>query len=308
MASAASKIMPPDTTFLPDSLCRGVEEALDTKIIHAAPVVGGYTPARRLRLSLGDGRRVFVKAATTEKTAMWLRTEAQVYDALAGSVFLAERIAWHDKNETFLVLEDLSAAHWPPPWTTAQIDRICTALSAVATSRSKVDFPLARIEDDRESFASWHRVAQEPEPFLSLGLCSDTWLHAVLPTLIDAESAAPLAGDALLHHDIRSDNVCFRPGSGEAVLVDWNWVCAGNPDLDIAGWLPSLQSEGGPPPETILPHAGELAAILSGFWAYRAGTPPPEGAPSVREVQRRQLLFALPWAARALDLPPPDIR
>jgi hypothetical protein len=300
--------MPPDTTVLPVKLGRRVEQALGEKIVHSEPVGGGYTPARRLRLKLGNGHRVFVKAATTEKTANWLRAEAQVYHALAGSAFLAERIAWQDEDETFLVLEDLTAAHWPPPWTAAQIDRICTALSAVAASHSKVDFPIARIEDGRDSFASWHRVAQEPKPFLSLGLCSDTWLTTALPTLIAAESAAPLAGDALLHHDIRSDNVCFRPGSGEVVLVDWNWVCVGNPDLDIAGWLPSLQSEGGPPPEAILPHAGGLAAILSGFWAYRAGTPPPAGAPRVREVQRRQLLYALPWAARALDLPPPDIR
>ncbi len=299
----------PDPALLPDSLRQQVEETLGKKILRAERVGGGYTPARRLRLGLENGGSVFVKAATIGQTGEWLRTEAQVYAALAGSPFLAERIAWHDSDgETFLVLEDLSDAHWPPPWTPAQIDGVRHAILLVAASRNRISFALTRIEDDREGFASWHKVARDPEPFLSLGLCSEAWLEAALPILIVAEADAPLAGDDLLHLDLRSDNVCFRPGTGEAVLVDWNWVCVGNRELDIAGWLSSLHSEGGPAPETILPHASGFAAILSGFWAYRAGTPPPPGAPRVRDVQRRQILFALPWAVRALDLPPLDIR
>lgn len=301
--------MLPDAALLPEGLRQRVEGTLGKKILRAETIGGGYTSARRLRLSLAGGSRVFVKAATTTDTTNWLRTEAQVYEALAGSPFLAERIAWHDSDgETFLVLEDLSEAHWPPPWTPAQIEAVRGALSLVAASPSRIPFSLTRIEDDREGFASWHRVANEPQSFLSLGLCSEDWLEAALPTLIAAEAAAPLAGDDLLHLDIRSDNLCFRPDTGKAVLVDWNWVCLGNRDLDIAGWLSSLHSEGGPAPETILPNAGGFAALLSGYWAYRAGTPPPVGAPRVREVQRRQILFSLPWAARALDLPPPGIR
>ena len=301
--------MRPDTAVLPDSLRQKIEDVLGERIVRAEPIGGGYTPARRLRLSLRNGGSVFAKAATNENTAVWLRTESQVYDALAGAPFLAERLAWHDDGaEPFLILEDLSDAHWPPPWTNTHIESIRAALSDVAASRSRIPFPLTRIEDDQGNFASWHRVANEPEPFLSLGLCSAAWLHAALPTLIAAESAAPLAGDDLLHLDIRSDNICFRAGTGAAVLVDWNWVCVGNRDLDIAGWLSSLHSEGGPSPETILPDAGEFAALLSGYWAFRAGTPPPPGAPRVRDVQKRQLLFALPWAARALALPPLDVR
>jgi hypothetical protein len=300
--------MLPDT-ILPVNLRHRLEAILGEGVANATTIGGGYTPARRLRLRLGNGKSVFVKAATTDKTADWLRTEAQVYDALNGAAFMAERIAWHDVDgETFLILEDLSNAHWPPPWSPAQIDGLCASLSEVAASRPRITFPLTRIEDERAGFASWNRVAEEPESFLSLGLCTVDWLETALPTLIAAEAAAPLAGDDLLHLDIRSDNVCFRPGSGDPVLVDWNWICLGNRDLDIAGWLSSLHSEGGPRPETILPNAKEFASLLSGYWAYRAGTPPPEGAPRVREVQRRQLLFAMPWAIRALDLPPLDIR
>jgi hypothetical protein len=50
---------------------------------------------------------------------------------------------------------------------------------------------------------------------------------------------------------------------------------------------------------------GALAVALAGFFAARAGLPPPSGAPTVREFQRKQLEVALPWAARELGQAPP---
>ena len=84
------------------------------------------------------------------------------------------------------------------------------------------------------------------------------------------------------------------------MVVDWNLVHRGNPDLDLAGWAPSLRLEGGPPPHELLPDAGGLAALLAGFFGCRAGLPPPPTAPTVRELQRAQLEVALEWAEREL--------
>ena len=50
----------------------------------------------------------------------------------------------------------------------------------------------------------------------------------------------------------------------------------------------------------------ELAALLSGCWAWNAGKPPGDLGVLVRQVQLKQLRSALPWAARALGLPPLD--
>jgi hypothetical protein len=68
---------------------------------------------------------------------------------------------------------------------------------------------------------------------------------------------------------------------------------------------PSLHAEGGPPPEAILPRAPEVAAVLAGYFAARAGLPPPRPGSRVRDVQRQQLSTALPWACRALGLAVP---
>ena len=59
-------------------------------------------------------------------------------------------------------------------------------------------------------------------------------------------------------------------------------------------------------PEEILPEAGPLAAVVSGFFAERAGKPKIPTVPQVRVVQRQQLRTALPWAVRALELEPHD--
>jgi len=121
--------------------------------------------------------------------------------------------------------------------------------------------------------------------------------------LLEPGRTCALAGEAFLHLDVRSDNLCLR--DERAVLVDWNLAHVGNPLLDIVCWLPSLKLEGGPDPWELVADSQGFAALLGGFFASRAGLPPPPTAPTVREFQRRQAEVALPWAARELGLPPP---
>lgn len=274
-------------------------------VVRFSPASGGYTNAERWIAHFADDSSLFVKAATSDDTAGWLRAEQRVYARLSGRPFLPEMRGW-DENGAFpvLLLEDLSRADWPPPWSGATINAVLAALAAVhACLPLLADLNLPSLETERAEMASWARVAAFPEAFLSLGLCDAAWLRAALPDLLAAESAAVLDGDDLLHLDVRSDNLCFQ--NGRAILVDWNWCARGNGQVDIAAWLPSLHAEGGPLPETILPNAAPLAALLAGFWAWRAGQPPPFPGARVRQVQRQQLNVALPWAARALGLPPP---
>jgi hypothetical protein len=83
-------------------------------------------------------------------------------------------------------------------------------------------------------------------------------------------------------------------------------VAVGNPQIDVVFWLPSLEAEGGPAPETVLPNADpSLVSTCAAFFCARAARPPIPTAPTVREVQLIQAKTALPWAARALGLPPP---
>ena len=249
---------------------------------------------------LKRGRRsAFVKIGATDTTAAWTRTEHRNYRSLRGP-FLPVVLGFDDDGERpALGLEDLSRAHWPPPWTDGRVAAVLDALAAIG--RTPPPAHLARQELDLG--ADWRDVAVDPGPFLALGICAASWLERALPILIDAAADAPLVGDALVHMDVRSDNLCFR--DGRAIVIDWNHARIANPDVDVAFWLPSLHAEGGPPPETILPDAPALAAWVAGYFCARAGKAPLPEAPHVRPLQVQQSRTALPWVARALRLPPP---
>jgi hypothetical protein len=293
-----------------DDVADAVRRATGKRVVSCVPLTrtGGYTRALRALASFADGSTAFLKAATESDTAGWITREIAVYETLGEKPFLPRFYGAAKRAESdlpVLVLEDLTGAHWGPPWRDGDIKRVLDTLAAVrACAPLFPDRFLPSQEAERGALASWHKVAADPEPFLSLGFCSQAWLESALPTLLQADATALLDGTDLVHQDVRSDNLCF-PGDGRAILVDWNWACYGNGQLDIAGWLPSLHREGGPSPETILPDQPELAAILAGYWAARAGLPSPDFDTTgrIRAVQKAQLSTALPWAVRALGLP-----
>jgi len=284
-----------------DRLARRVAARLGRTTAAVRRVEGGYSAATRLVIHWQDGGSVFVKAATDADTAAWLRAEHAIY-ARYRAPFLPALSAWEDDAiAPWLAMEDLSAAFWPPPWSPARIAAVVETMAEVAACAAS-DLP--SMESRREEFAGWSIVAREPERFLRLGVATERWLAHALPVLRRAEDRAVLDGDALLHNDVRSDNLCFA--GGRVVLIDWNWACRGNPRLDLAAWLPSLTLEGGPLPETLLPGEGDLASFVAGFYAAHAGLPPLSGRPTLRTLQLGMLQQSLAWATRELELPALD--
>ena len=264
---------------------------------------GGYTPAERWLVSFDDGTRAFAKVGSTPLVAGWLRREHEAYAQIAGP-FMPALLGWNDGPMPVLLLEDLSAAEWPPPWRPALVDRVLETLTAVAETPWPPGAP--PVEEEREIFSGWSEIAADPTPFLSLGLATERWLDAALPALLDRECPAELAGNDLLHFDVRSDNMCFA--NDRALLVDWNAVHRGNRLFDVAAWLPSLVAEGGPRPEDVSAEASIFAPALAGYFCARAPLPLIPDAPLVRRVQLQQAVTSLPWAARSLGLPTPDGR
>lgn len=279
-----------------------VSELLGVRVRSLRRIQGrGYSVAFRAVAELEDGRSAFVKAGAEEVTSGFLREEIAVYRVLEGP-FMPALLGVDDDEPPLIVLEDLSAGRWPPPWDERSIGRVRETLALLAAAAPPPGIP--PVTDKYAQLAGgWAEIERDPEPFIALGVCSARWLEHALPTLRDVSEAAPIDGAALLHLDVRSDNICLADRG--AVLVDWNWAHTGNPDLDVACWLPSLRLEGGPEPEEILPGAGGFAALLAGFFGARAGLPPPPTAPHVRPIQLAQLRVALPWAARELGLEPP---
>jgi hypothetical protein len=257
----------------------GVAHAMDVRedeiASWTAASSGGYTPTRRWVIELRDGRTAFAKVATDELTAGWLRDEHRMYSALRGAPFMPTLIGFSDEGgRPVLMLEDFTAAGWPPPWDEARTAAVLECLATLASWPVPPGLPAAA-DESREIARGWEEIA------------------------------ADFGGDSLLHFDVRSDNLCFRDDR-TAVLVDWNLATVGNPQLDVVFWLPSLEAEGGPAPESVLPDADPgLVTACAAFFCARAARPPIPTAPLVRQIQLVQARTALPWAARALGLPPP---
>ena len=260
----------------------------------------GYTRAQRWIARTAAGRSAFLKVATDDETAAGLAAEWRVYESVQGP-FLPRVLGHRGGASPWLVLEDLSACEWPPPWSASRVAAVRRALEQLAVCPAPLALPDAETLL-RPDVSGWARIGADPRPFLALGLACAAWLERALPALQRAESEALLAGPAVLHLDVRSDNLCVR--GEQAILFDWSWACRGNPDLDLACWAPSLAAEGGPRPEDLLPAAPALAAAISGYFASNAGLPAGPVPERVRRLQRLQLEHALPWAARALGLSP----
>jgi hypothetical protein len=98
---------------------------------------------------------------------------------------------------------------------------------------------------------------------------------------------APPTGDALVHGDLRWENVLVAPGAEPLVwLVDWEMGGAGEPAWDagcfaaacLSAWLCSIPSVPGLAPVQLMTEAAlpmeALALGLNAFWsAYREAAP-----------------------------------
>jgi hypothetical protein len=258
---------------------------------------GGYTRSHAWRVETGDGL-VFVKQADDEGSLHMLRRERAVYRGVAGS-FLPNFVGYADSDDQgLLAIELLEDASWPPPYPD-DVGPLFDALELVAAALPPPELPAYGPWRSR-----WERLADDPEPFLGLGLRSREWLETGIDMLIEAEARADFEGDELVHNDVYSGNVGFtRRG---AVLVDWGAAMRGSRWIDVAFALLSVRAEGGTVPGVDFPFEGHFAAALAGHLAMEAPAPLPAWAKpgsTLRQDMASDLAHALDWVGELLDLP-----
>jgi aminoglycoside phosphotransferase (APT) family kinase protein len=135
----------------------------------------------------------------------------------------------------------------------------------------------------------------------------DPWSQRHLDELValEARVADAVAGQTLLHLDLRADNILLTP-DGRVYFVDWPHALVGAAWLDAVAFAPSVTMQGGPEPEEILarwpggPQAESAAvdaaiASVAGFFTYFALQPPPPGLPTLRAFQAAQGEVARRW-------------
>ncbi|MFJ8476850.1 aminoglycoside phosphotransferase family protein [Kitasatospora sp. NPDC094011] len=250
-----------------------------------------------------DGSSVFVKMATDERTADWLRNEHRALRLVGGRIG-PEVLRWEDGDRPLLIATDLSDAYWPAAtgetrWRPGDIDRLLAALDGLRSIEPSGD--MGSVADWPD--AAWGRLVGS-SVLVRAGLCSSMWLDRAGPVIAAVDERAQPGGECLVHGDVRSDNLCVLR-DGQVRLVDWSASGIGHAAHDLALLLPTVRLEGGPRPATVLSEPVELIARLCGATVGRAVSrrPMPDW---LRRVFLRLAAIDLQWLADVLALEPPD--
>jgi hypothetical protein len=267
------------------------------------PVVAGHTHAEKWLVELLDGRKVFVKAGTEPSARAQVERETATLESIAAPYMPRLYGASTIEPWSVLVLEDLSRAHWPPPYPDRGAILLESVMQVAATPPPQ---RLRRRPEGRPLGTYWQRIGDDPEPVLAHGLFSATWLESAQPLLHAAELSAQLAGDDFLHDDVWAGNVCYAERG--AILIDWASATIGDRRIDLAYALLSIRSAGATPPPIDFPDEAAYAALLAGANAFQAAQPVDESIQHesvLRAGWLHDLEYALDWVCELLQLSSP---
>lgn len=267
---------------LPVAVHAAVAEVLGSPVVRAESQSGGFSPGSADRVLAADGTRAFVKAVSAAQngdTPAMQEREARITAALPVGVpapgFRGARWVgdWH-----VLVLDEVPGHQPELPWRADDLDVVVSALERLV--RTATPCPVPDLPTARESL-----TGELPERALE---------H--------------LAGDTLVHLDLRADNVLITAGG--AVLVDWPHACVGPPWLDLLALLFEVDRLGEEDlADQVLATSAltrdvdpeVLTTVLDGFSAFfldRGAQPAPPGLPTLRPFQRVQGEALVRWVQR----------
>lgn len=286
---------------LPVAVRGHIEMAAGASVVSTWSSGTGFTPGFASRLSLDDGREVFVKAASSadDRRHLWslsdaYRDEARKLRGL-GPRFGAPSLLWsHDvesEGERWVLLGLEYVAGVPPrrPWRADQLRLVLDRLAEVAPALADPPPELALAPVYDEIVVDFgDRLGRVRE--LS---GSDAWLDTVAE--LCADSATLLVGGSLVHLDLRDDNVLITR-EGEVWFVDWNFPAIGAPWIDLVCLLLSARGDGldveailrsHPLSRDVDPRAiNALLALLWSYWGIAMTEPVPPHSPHLRDHQR----------------------
>lgn len=299
---------------LPDGVAHLVTDRLGEQVVASVSHDGGYSPGLASTLVTASGERVFVKAVGESMNAF----AAELYRReVAVARLLDERVPapafqWSaaesiDGDDWVALAFDAADGPGPgDPWTA---DGIAAAVD-LADRIGDLVAPAGLPAFADEQLQHWHEVAADPE--LTAGIAAlDPWagerVHQ-LAALADGWAEA-VAGTALVHGDLRADNMVTVAGA--AAAVDWPSAVSGAPWVDLVCMMPSMVLEGAGDAEELLAlsrHAATadadavnvVLAAIAGYFLYSSLQPPPPGIPHVRSFQREQGLVCTRWLRRRL--------
>lgn len=300
---------------LPEHVHTHIADLIGSTVTHVRSTTSGFSPGFAGIVHGADGGVTFVKATSAKLHPFSIdlgRREIVVNAALPASVRAPAMEFSHDDGDWALAGFEVIDGRAPAlPWTEAGLAEALAAISDLSEIQvDEADGFRAFSDLLAEAFRHWTEFASLPAAEQSARALNRPWGEWVLrhaDTLATWERDAPAAsaGNRLIHADLRADNM-IRDVAGDVWLVDWPHAMMGAPWVDLVGFLPSVQMQGGGPCAAhFRDHAlgrsvehEELRAVVAavaGFFLLGSWEPAPEQIPTVREFQFAQAVPAVRW-------------
>ena len=250
---------------VPPRVRSAIEATLGSVVVEAHTQEGGFSPGAAVRLRLANGNTAFVKALGVdihEFSVQLYRTEAATMAHLPAGLPVPRLLdVYDDGNWIALVYEEVDGRRPAIPWRMDELGRVEGMLAALSDALHPSPWQDAPTfaEVNGDFMEAWTNLALEPPHDIDPGL------RRHLDRLIEqgTDLAAIISGDALLHTDIRSDNILLTSNGG-VVLLDWGWTCKGAPWLDVVLFGTTVNAEGGADAEQLVLRHPATANVPSG--------------------------------------------
>lgn len=285
-------------TAVIDNVRRPVEAALGARIIEFEALSGGFTQALTGLVDLTDGRRLFLKAGLDEHSAPQVSAEIRNLGWLDAS-FLPEVIAAIE-DPPILVIEDLSAGHWPEPYP-EDLQGLEMALEELRSLPvpAGIDLPSLRPPGE-EVLSRLLTDASSAVPAVAPWIESNAGLIASAIGSIRPEAV-------LSHTDLWYSNLCFL--QDRVVIIDWSHASFAPSGLDASTVSIDLVIGGRRPLASANPLGWAAAFVAWVVWSLAKGPGPAISRHEAWKSDNLELFDGAAWwmAHEAGIEPPPPL-
>jgi hypothetical protein len=295
---------------LPAGIATALEHMLEGEVAAAVSEPTGFSRGLAARVRLADGRRAFVKAASTladPSAAVFHRREIAVTTALAGTGATPELIGSYDNGTWVALAFEEVPGHLPAqPWQRDELDRVLHALILLADSLTPapVDAPILATP----RLGGWQALARDGSADRLRQISPWAADHFSDLAAFEDHATEAITGRTLLHGDLYHFNVMLTP---ERVhLVDWPHAWIGAPHCDVLTLLSSTQLSGIDPQPLAEQHPltrkldtltiNVTLALHAGFLLRIAASSGPSTDPAIVAMMTRLGNASLSWLRKRL--------
>jgi hypothetical protein len=304
-----------DWEAVPAMVRDAVMGLVQSSVRKAVSIPGGFSPGLIGELSLDDGRAIFVKGCSTTlnpRTPTMHADEIRVLQSLPHLVPHAQIIGAVVVDDWTLLITEFLVGR-----SAAEIPVTTAAAAGLVQAFSEADAGLfPRLDERLADDFLWNGLQRlqrgDVEP--TCGWRLHPWVRSNMAQVLRLEALLPevLRGEALVHGDLRADNVMVMAQSDLALrAIDWPAAARGNSlfdavllagslahvrDLNPGQFLAEMQGQLGEPEDD------QIAVLLAGFvghYSWASSLPEPPGI-VVRGFQQNLANVFVHWLQQHL--------